>query len=206
MRLLDLFCGAGGAGMGYHQAGFDVVGVDLHPQPRYPFLFVQADALELLPDEQFLRQFDVIHASPPCQAYSNAQRIQQRPHPDLVNPCRRLLQSVGKPWIIENVMGSPLRDPIMLCGAMFNLRTYRHRIFETSFAVTAPPHPAHAARQAKMGRPVQDGEFIHIVGNFSNVKLAREVLEMPWATRDELREAIPVAYTRWIGERLREEL
>ncbi|GII91149.1 DNA cytosine methyltransferase [Sinosporangium siamense] len=199
LRLLDLFCCAGGASMGYHLAGFDVTGVDIAPQPNYPFDFCQADAIDFV--RKHGHKFDVINASPPCQAYTMAQRIRGRIHPDLIDPLRQVLQATGKPYLIENVIGAPLERPVILCGAMFGLRTYRHRGFETGGGVTvpAPPHPVHSAPTAKMGRPVQDGEFMHVVGNFSGVPLARRIMGMPWATRDELREAIPPAYTHYIG-------
>ncbi|MFF7990260.1 SAM-dependent methyltransferase [Kitasatospora xanthocidica] len=183
--------------MGYHLAGFDVTGIDTAPQPRYPFAFHQADALAYLADHG--TEFDLIHASPPCQRYTNAQKIRGNDHPDLVEPLRELLAATGRPYVIENVPGSPLLDPVELCGSMFGLRTYRHRRFETSFPVAHLHHPRHLAPNAKMGRPVRDGEFMHIVGNFSNVPLARDVMGMPWATRDGLREAIPPAYTAYIA-------
>ena len=197
LRVLDLFCCQGGAAMGYHLAGFDVTGVDLAPQPRYPFSFHQGDALAYLAAHG--AGFDLIHASPPCQRYTNAQKIRGNEHPDLVAPLRELLTALGRPYVIENVPGSPLLGPVELCGSMFGLRTYRHRLFETSFPVGALHHPRHLAPNAKMGRPVSDGEFMHIVGNFSNVPLARQVMGMPWATRDGLREAIPPAYTAHIA-------
>ncbi|MGW2397509.1 SAM-dependent methyltransferase [Kitasatospora sp. NPDC001664] len=183
--------------MGYHLAGFDVTGIDLAPQLRYPFTFQQADALTYLAHHG--TEFDLIHASPPCQRYTNAQKIRGNDHPDLVGPLRDLLISTGRPYVIENVPGSPLLDPVELCGSMFGLRTYRHRLFEASFSVPALHHPRHLAPNAKMGRPVREGEYMHIVGNFSNVPLARDVMGMPWATRDGLREAIPPAYTAHIA-------
>jgi DNA (cytosine-5)-methyltransferase 1 len=194
LRALDLFCCAGGASMGLHRAGFDVVGVDIRPQPRYPFEFHQADALEYPLDG-----FDFIWASPPCQAHTLAQRIQKNNHPDLIAPIRDRLIANGAPNTIENVPGAPLIDPVELCGAMFGLRTYRHRLFECSFHLLAPPHPPHIAPLRKMGRPVRPGEFMHIVGNFSGAALAREIMDMPWASRDELREAIPPAFSEFIG-------
>lgn len=205
--LLDLFCKEGGAGMGYYQAGFDVVGVDIEPQPRYPFAFEQDDAIQFLRRmiEPLARGCVVaIHASPPCRRYSDTQRIRGNEHPDLIGPTRVLLRAAGVPYVIENVEGArgELHDPVMLCGAMFGLRTYRHRLFETSWPLRVPAHPRHVARQAKMGRPPQPGEFIQCVGNFSNVALGREVMGMPWASRDGLREAIPAAYTRHIGAQL----
>lgn len=197
--LLDLFCKAGGAGMGYRLAGFDVVGVDRDPQPNYPFEFVQADAIEYLKENG--DRFDVIHASPPCQAYSNAAKIMKRDHPDLVDATRQAMPE--KPWIIENVEGSPLRDPIMLCGHSFGLGTYRHRLFESSVKLTAPKHRNHDKRTTKMGRPPKPGEMMHVVGNFSGVKQARIAMGIDWMTQNELREAIPPAYTHFLGLQLR---
>lgn len=199
-RLLDLYSCAGGAGYGYHLAGFDVVGVDINPQPNYPFEHHVADAVEYLLEHG--HEFDAIHASPPCQAYTNAQRIQGNTHPDLVAPTRNALEAVGRPWVIENVPGSPLRSPQVLCGAMFGLGTYRHRWFETSWPLLAPFEPPHTAPVAKMGRPPKAGEFMHVVGNFSGVVQARRAMGIDWMTRDELRESIPPAYTAHIGTQL----
>ena len=156
-RLLDLFCGAGGAAMGYHRAGFEVVGVDIKPQPRYPFEFVRADALEVLAElaagaDWFLGRdggthriaADAIHASPPCQAYSVLRRANPgAEYPDLIEPTRRLLIAAGLPWVIENVPGAPLNHSIVLCGSMFGLgadgrQLRRHRLFETSFPIMQP--------------------------------------------------------------------
>ncbi|MFD7454899.1 SAM-dependent methyltransferase [Kitasatospora sp. NPDC059827] len=189
--------------MGYYLAGYDVLGVDLTDQPRYPFAFLQADAVAFIAEHGHL--FDLGHGSPPCQRYTRCQKLQGREHPDLIAPTRAALETTGRPWVIENVeeARSELRDPVMLCGAAFGLRTYRHRLFEPGggLTITPPPHPAHTAPNAKMGRPVADREFMHVVGNFSNVPLARSeaVMGMPWATRDGLREAIPPAYTDLIG-------
>jgi DNA (cytosine-5)-methyltransferase 1 len=164
-RLLDLFCCAGGAAMGYHQAGFEVVGVDIAPQRRYPFAFIQSDALKL--DPRFLALFDAIHASPPCQAYSKAQRLRKNDHPDLIIPTRKMLEATGLPYVIENVPGSPLRSPATLCGGMFSeLKVYRHRWFETNQPLWWPAHRPHLAQQVKMGRPIRQGDFIQVVGHF----------------------------------------
>lgn len=196
--LLDGCCCQGGASRGYYDAGFDLVGVDTAPQPRYPFEFHQADILEFLADHG--GEFDFIHVSPPCQAYSTTWRLRKNEHPDLVGAVRDLLVASGKPWVIENVPGAPLINPVLLCGAMFGLRTYRHRLFEVDgFALTPQPHPRHVARTAKLGRPPREGEFLSIVGNFSGVGQGRDVMGMPWANRDGLREAIPPAYTAYIG-------
>ncbi|MBK3629822.1 DNA cytosine methyltransferase [Streptomyces sp. MBT49] len=200
-RLLDTYCCQGGAGMGYHLAGFDVTGVDNHPQPRYPFTFIQADAAA------FIREhgagFDFIHASPPCQHDSDCQRIQGNTHPDLIGPTRTALETTGRPWVIENVRGAvpKLHTPVMLCGQMFRLENYRHRYFETGggFWLDQPGHPAHLVPQAKMGRPVPPGHYGQFVGNFSGVPLARRVLGVPWMNRDGIRECIPPAYAEHIG-------
>jgi DNA (cytosine-5)-methyltransferase 1 len=207
-RMLDLFCCQGGASRGYVDAGWDVVGVDIDPQPNYPYEFVQADALQVLALAPLLR-FDAIHASPPCQGYSDAQRLMGRDHPMLIAQVREGLRASGLPYVIENVAGAKddLIDPVMLCGAMFpNLRVYRHRWFETNWPLTVPEHPAHVAPQVKMGRRPGPGEWVQAVGNFSGVAEAREAMQMPWANRDGLREAIPPAYARHVGERLRHHL
>ena len=139
MWCLDLFCCGGGAGMGYHLAGMEVVGVDIEPQPKYPFQFVQADALEYLAAHG--HEFDFIHASPPCQGYSHLTPAKNKAdHERMIPAVRELMIKTGKPWVIENVAGArkELRDPVMLCGSMFGLRTQRHSFFETSRPVTAP--------------------------------------------------------------------
>ncbi|WP_438314503.1 SAM-dependent methyltransferase [Streptomyces sp. HUAS TT3] len=202
LRVLDVYCCQGGAGQGYADAGFDVTGVDITPQPRYPLAFHQGDAID------FIRAhgagFDFIHASPPCQHYSRTQKIRHRTHPDLIAPTRAALEATGRPWVIENVeeARTELRNPVVLCAAAFGMRTYRHRLFETGggFTLTPPPHPAHTAPLTKMGRPRRPGEFAHYVGNFSGVQDARDDMRVPWMNRDGIRECIPPAYTRWIGE------
>ncbi|MGW0930671.1 SAM-dependent methyltransferase [Streptomyces sp. NPDC002644] len=201
-RLLDLFCCQGGASAGYVAAGFEVVGVDINPQPRYPFKFLQCDAIDFVANHGI--EFDAIAASPPCQAHTNAQKIQKNVHVDLIPRTRHFLNQTGRPWVIENVVGAPLRNPQMLCGEMFGLETYRHRLFETGggFTFQAPEHPEHKAKTTKMGRPVKPGEYMHIVGNFTGVDKAREIMGMPWATREGLREAIPPIYTEYIGTQL----
>lgn len=203
-RLLDLFCCQGGASMGYFAAGFEVVGVDVDPQPRYPFEFHQADALKWALEHH--EEFDAFHASPPCQAWSNAQKIQGNDHEDFITATRSLFELIGKPWVIENVPGAPLRDPIVLCGSMFGLATYRHRLFESNLPIYAPEHFEHVAKTTKMGRSPKPDEFMHVVGNFSGVARAREVMGMPWASRDGLREAIPPAYAEHIGWQFRGQL
>jgi DNA (cytosine-5)-methyltransferase 1 len=205
--ILDLFCCQGGAGMGYWRAGFDVIGVDINPQPHYPFEFTQGDALDVLrrmrPDGPVV----AIHASPPCQAKTKAQKIQKREHPRLIAPTRDLLLEIGLPYVIENVVpdgddDDPLLDPAMLCGSMFSLGTYRHRLFETNFPLAVPGHPEHELKTTKMGRRPKPGEMMHVVGNFSGVEQARKAMGIDWMTRDGLRESIPPAYTEYIGKQL----
>jgi DNA (cytosine-5)-methyltransferase 1 len=200
-RLLDLFCCQGGAAKGYADAGFDVTGVDLAPQPRYPYRFAQADAIAFVLEHG--AAFDFIHASPPCQHDSDCQRIQGNTHPDLIAPTRAVLEATGRPWVMENVGGAvpKLREPVMLCGQMFRLANYRHRFFEAGggFTLAQPDHPAHLVPQAKMGRPVPPGHYGQFVGNFSGVPLARRVLGVPWMNRDGIRECIPPAYAEHIG-------
>ncbi len=199
MKLLDLFCGAGGASMGYHQAGIDhIVGVDSARKRRYPFTFIQADALDYL--KEFGSHFDIIHASPPCQAYAATKFLHTTVHPEYIEELRELLMSIGKPYIIENVVGAPLHNPLLLCGTMFDLRVYRHRLFETSFSVDMPEHPPHIARATSMGRGPKEAEFITVVGHFSGVQQARAAMGISWMSRDELAQAIPPAYTKYIGQ------
>lgn len=148
-RLLDLFCCQGGASVGYEAAGFEVVGVDIDPQPRYPLEFHQGDALKWTLEHH--EEFDAFHASPPCQAHSNAQKIQGNEHEDFIVATRSLFQLIGKPWVIENVPGAPLRDPIVLCGPMFGLRTYRHRLVRVQRADVRPPPPAARSQDDQDG-------------------------------------------------------
>jgi DNA (cytosine-5)-methyltransferase 1 len=195
--LLDLFCCQGGASAGYVAAGFRVIGVDIDPQPRYPYDFVQGDALAVL--DLLGDQVDAVHASPPCQGYSNAQRIMGREHPMLIDAVREKLEALGKPYVIENVPGAPLKAPIELCGDMFGLRTYRHRLFESNAGLVAPAHRPHPVQQIKMGRPLRVGDYYQAVGNFSNVPYVRADMGVPWMSRDGIRESIPPAYASFVG-------
>lgn len=195
-RLLDLFCGAGGASMGYYRAGFEVVGVDKEPMPNYPFEFHRGDALSYPLDG-----FDAIAASPPCQAYSTLNRFNGVEYPDLYEPTRERLEAAGVPWVIENVIGAPYRSGVVLCGSMFGLRVRRHRNFETSFLVF-PPACDHAAQ----GRPTGvygHGQFYWENGEkqWRNVPRAEaeEAMGIDWMSRAELSEAIPPAFTEFIG-------
>lgn len=204
-KLLDLFCGAGGCAKGYHDAGFEVIGVDLNPQPRFPYEFHQADALEYL-DTADLSQFAVIHASPPCQHYTlmlNNNQSRKDDHPDLIDIIRDRLLASGKPYIIENVVGSPVRNPIMLCGAMFGLRVYRHRLFESNIYLYQPQHPRHKLKAAHAGTTPKKDEFYCPIGHFADMKGSKLAMGIDWeVTKPELAQAIPPAYTRYIGQQL----
>lgn len=216
-RLLDLFCCAGGAAMGYHEAGFDVVGVDINPQPRYPFEFIQHDVMTL--DDDFLRQFDVVHASPPCQGYSDMRYAPgAKGAPRLIGAVRDKLIKSGKPYVIENVVGarSEMCAPIMLCGSSFGLMSHgcelrRHRLFESNYLLvgkkcehsTKPVvgiYGGHARiRSAKHG-----GRKTRDPWPMGHKPVAQEVMGMDWATLAEMSEAIPPTYTKFIGEQLLE--
>jgi DNA (cytosine-5)-methyltransferase 1 len=190
--------------MGYYRAGFDVVGVDNKPQPRYPFTFIQGDALAYLAGNG--GGFDAIHASPPCQAFSKAQVIMGREHPDLVTPLRPLLDEIGRPYVIENVPRAPLVDPVTLCGSMFGLDTKRHRLFESSVPLTGLPDCNHVWRD---GRPV--GVYGHTGGKSTGITSGnhgfllddwKRAMDIDWMSRDELAQAIPPAYTEFVGRQL----
>lgn len=220
LRLLDLFCKAGGCSVGYHRAGFEVEGVDIEPQPNYPYAFHQMDALEFL-RTQDLSRFDVIHASPPCQKFSKIQSLgiarngSYKEHPDLITPTRELLLEIGKPYVIENVIGAPLNNPVVLCGSMFKgLRVYRHRQFESNMTLYAPEHKPHNDQTPSAGNGVSPKGFISICGS-GGVKgmNAQEIIEywsiamgIDWMTRKEMAQAIPPAFTEWIGRQLAMQL
>jgi DNA (cytosine-5)-methyltransferase 1 len=204
-KLLDLFCKAGGAGMGYHRAGFEITGVDIEPQPRYPFAFVQADALEYVAAHG--HEYDVIHASPPCQRYTMAQNAAKNAdaHPDLVAPVRELLITTGKPYIIENVVGAPLNDPAMLCGLSFGLKVRRHRLFETNFFFLTPPCQCRNQDYFVIfGHEVRNRRHGEKAGKKNKIAEGRKAMGIDWMTRGELSEAIPPAYTEYIGRQLLE--
>ena len=194
-RALDLFCCGGGAAYGLHLAGDDVTGVDLAPQPRFPFTFRQADALTFPLDG-----YDLIWASPPCQGYTAARHLRGRDHPMLIGPVRERLAASGIPYVIENVEGAPLTDPVTLCGTMFGLKTYRHRLFEASFPLDQPAHQPHTGLlTSDIGRPPLPGDYITAVGHFSGADYGRAALGIWWMTVNELRESIPPAYSAMIG-------
>jgi len=198
VRCLDLFCCAGGAGEGYRRAGFDVTGVDIETQPKNPHRFIQADALEFLREHG--HEYDFIHASPPCQQYTKAGkqwRKEGRVYPDLIAETRGALILSGKPWVIENVPGAPLINPILLNGSCFGIRVHRPRLFEASFALPQPAVPP--MKPVKMGRPIKEGDIVQPVGHFSGVRYAATEMGLKWMGQMELAQAIPPAYTEWIA-------
>lgn len=228
-RLLDLFCGAGGAARGYQLAGFDVTGIDQRPQPRYAGdRFLQADALEYL--RAHGREYDALHASPPCQAFTQLSARHRGKggradsHPDLLTPCRELLAGRAQPWVIENVVGARrlMRPTLILHGGMFGLGVHRPRLFEANVLLLAPkaprvPEPIGVYGSRPDGRPLFRNSGPFTIGpdgrkryqNQSPIRCARSLGEasqamgIDWMTWDEIREAIPPAYTRLIGEQLR---
>lgn len=210
--LLDLCCCQGGASKGYVDAGFDVIGVDIDPQPRYPYTFIQGDALRLLADKGFTRQFAAVHASFPCQHYLEGTLATVRATADLVTPGRVLLNATGLPWVMENVMRSPLdrKRSIVLCANSFGLRTYRHRLFEPSpgWGVTAPEHLPHLKPVANSRRRERWNAGTHhasITGDVGTY-VGPSAMGIDWMTGNGLSQAIPPAYTSWVGKQLMEVL
>jgi DNA (cytosine-5)-methyltransferase 1 len=210
-RMLDLFCKAGGASVGYARAGFEVVGVDIKKQKRYPFEFIQADALEVMQDLDFLRSFDVLAGSPPCQTHSITQHLRNAQGKstdkvDLIPETRAAFIESGLPYVIENVPGAPLKDALILCGSSFGLKVRRHRLFESTIPLTGLP-----CDHKGQGRPVgiygsmrdnipQGGRTAH------SIEEAREAMGIDWMLWGDLVEAIPPAYTEHIGRQLLEAL
>lgn len=228
-KALDLFCCAGGAGVGYQRAGFDIYAVDLSAQPNNPFPFHQGDALEVLRvllaggfiafthrdgtvERLRLSDFAVIHASPPCQGYTALKAVHGNEWPLLIEPVRELLEQTGLPYIIENVQGAPVRRDLTLCGEMFGLRVLRHRFFELGgWEAVKPAHIPHRGRVAgwRHGK-FYDGPYFAVYGNGGgkgSVEQWQDALGIDWTSdRHELAEAIPPAYTQFIGGQLIEWL
>jgi DNA (cytosine-5)-methyltransferase 1 len=218
--VLDTFCCAGGMGMGYYLAGFEVVGVDIEPQPNYPFPLVQGDAIEYI--RAHGAEYDLIHGSPPCQAYTPLNAYNHKVYPDLIAPTREAMLSTGQPYVIENVEAAApeLKDPALLCGPMFDLRVYRHRLFETNWPLAAPAHASHAALCSRNGYvPTLERPFMTITGGKHSKawqRAAADAMGMPWLrvpdggdTKKAIREvceAIPPAYAEWIGRQAAEHV
>jgi DNA (cytosine-5)-methyltransferase 1 len=210
LRLLDLFCCEGGAGTGYARAGFDVTGVDIVAKPRNPHPVIVADAIEYA--REHAHEYDAIHASPPCQSYSRSFKHMATPQPMLIDAVREILKASGKPWVIENVVGAPLandsdlfgRHGVELCGTMFGLRIYRHRIFETNFPLPLPPAPCDHTKRAL--NPFNDEGWHRIREEYGDEHTPEKVwrLEMgvPWMGKEGAREAVPPCFTEWIGREL----
>jgi len=218
MKALDLFCGAGGAAMGLHRAGFkEIVGIDINPQPDYPFEFIRGDALNGI----LVQDFDLIWASPPCQRFTTATFHCRSRYPDLIRPTREYLEKSGKPFIIENVPQAPIRKDLILCGVMFGLRVYRHRHFEIhGFRVEQPRHPQHLRKvydggmvcvvdakpittygSNKLKRRMLREKLKKIRGKVDYLKLYQEVMEMQWVQDPAMiSEAVPPAYSEYIGK------
>jgi len=215
-RLLDLGCGGGGAAQGYAQAGFEVVGVDIEPQPNFPYEFHQADMFDYL--SAHWQEFDVIHASPPCQGYSKTRNIRKgwrrKEHVLLIGALQSALGLTFKPYVIENVPGAPLRNPIFLTGYMFGLKVIRKRMFEIyggpahpDFRLPVPPELDKTGRCAPRGE-YDRGQYglISVAGHNFDPVFASRAMDIYWMTRDELAQAVPPAYTKYIGQRLIELL
>lgn len=209
MRGLDLFCGAGGASMGLHRAGFEMTGIDIKPQPRYPFAFIQGDALEA-----DLTGYDFIWASPPCQGYSALKGLVTEIRPKLIPQVRAMLKAAGVTYCIENVVGSDLVNPIRLCGSSFGLGVWRHRLFEMSDPPLFVPECQHSDCPEPIdvtgtGGPFK-GKRKKGGGGSSrkpnNLAHAQEVMGIDWMRRRELSEAIPPAFSEFIGRHVIETL
>ncbi len=201
-RLLDLFCCAGGAAVGYHAAGFEVVGVDVEIQPDYPFEFHRADALTFPLDG-----FDAIHASPPCQSFTAYRRKGHGVgdgYPDLIEPVRARLERSGLPYVIENVAGAPLRDAVMLCGSSFGLDVRRHRYFESNVPLESPP--CDHSWQTPRFPPATNRTNLRCTVEVGVWRIPLEVQQramgIDWMPLRKLSEAIPPAYTEHIGRQL----
>lgn len=209
LRLLDLFCGAGGAAVGYHRAGFEVIGIDINPQPHYPFAFIRAEGnwqRSWLKPWQ-VRGYAAIHASPPCQKFTAYRRRGGGVgdgYPDLIEEMRQILITTGLPYVLENVPGSPVQPTVQLCGSSFGLDVRRHRWFETNVPMMSPPcahglqrprFPA-ATNRVNLRRTVEVGVWR------IPLKVQQRAMGIDWMTLEELSEAIPPAYTEYIGAQL----
>ena len=222
MKLLDLFCCEGGAAQGYADAGFEVTGVDLQGKyaKRYPFRFIQGDAIEYLKNHG--HEYDVIHASPPCQAYSVTKNAHGKKHPKLIELVREVLDVIGKPYVIENVVGAPLLNPILLCGRMFNLSAIdddgqmlvldRHRLFETNLPIKPLEHLPHDRKLQVAGsyggarRDKVEAKLIRKGGYVPSKAVQEKLLGIDWMTQYGLFQSIPPVYTEWLGKEIRDAI
>lgn len=199
LRILDLFCCGGGAGVGYARAGFLVTGVDIEPQPNYPFEFWCMDALSL--NYEQLALFDVIHASPPCQQYSCSTALARKRgkvYPDLYHETKRMLVASGKPHIIENVQGSPIRGGLGLCGTMFGLGVFRHRLFESNIPLKSPEKRCSCSRER-----IDKHHYFTVAGNDATKAQGLPAMGIDWEmTKHQMNQAIPPCYTEFIGRQI----
>lgn len=215
LKLLDLFCGAGGCSMGYFRAGFIVHGIDLQEQRNYPFRFFKSDWLSFL--EKNFSFYDVIHASPPCQHYSVTKSLHNWVYPDLIEKVRASLIETGKPYVIENVPGSPLLNAITLRGNMFDLKVKRDRLFESNLPLVAPPLIKMTGTTGSLwssdrSEPNQrnpslargECDYITVAGKSFLVKEGRLAMRIKWMNQKELAQAIPPAYTEYLGKQILE--
>jgi DNA (cytosine-5)-methyltransferase 1 len=217
MKILDLYCKAGGASKGYADAGFEVVGIDIKKQKRYPFTFIQADCLEILQDLDYLRTFDVIAASPPCQTHSRTKHLRDAQGGtttkiDLIPQTREALIASGKPYVIENVPGAPLIKPVQFCGSSFGLKVRRHRLFESNLELTGsvckhkeqgkPIGVYGAMNDTAQGLDKTTGKYVIGGSTAKTIEQAREAMGIDWMIWGELVEAIPPVYTHTIGKQL----
>jgi DNA (cytosine-5)-methyltransferase 1 len=210
MKILDLFCGGGGASVGYARAGFTVIGVDMVRKKNYPYEFIKGDAMEILKDLDFLNQFDVIHASPPCQFYTvagNLMRAQGNTtsKPDLLDPVRQALIAWGGKYIIENVVGAPMGG-VTLCGSSFGLKVRRHRKFESNMELTSLE-----CRHKEQGRPVgvygsMNDEIPKGGRTAKTLKEGQDAMGIDWLGWNSLKESIPPIYTEHLGLQIMEQL
>lgn len=211
LKLLDLYCGGGGCSVGYERAGYAVTGVDIVRPRYYPerFKFIQADALQVLDDLDFCRSFDLIHASPVCKAYSVANHINGNKHPEDIPVVREKLKVTGIPYVIENVPGAPLKNYVELCGSMFGLRVIRHRLFECWPEIWFPPYTCNCIGITGSHRGIssfQNGAMnITVAGNNYRTQEGRQAMGINWiGNKKELSQAIPPAYTEWVGGKMKE--
>lgn len=206
-RLADLCCGGGGASKGLDRAGFDVVGFDIEPQPRYPFEFHQQDVMDV-----DLSGFQAVWASPPCKIFSNANQSKAASSSgDLITPVRQKIKDAGHPYIIENVPGAPLENHITLCGQSFNLQLLRHRWFESNCLLWGPQCPGHYDVRTGLGPRfrgwssfARGANVITVVGNHYNFKDGKIAMGIDWMGKKELTQAVPPAYSEHLGRQLLE--
>ncbi|MBD2039243.1 DNA cytosine methyltransferase [Microcoleus sp. FACHB-672] len=211
LKILDLFCGAGGAAAGYFQgfseAGFsvDITGVDINHQPRYPFNCCQGDALEFF--DRHGHEFNFLHASPPCQKHSVLKAVAGKEYPCFIEATRGRFKASGKPYCIENVVGAPLEFPITLCGLNFGIPMHGHRLFECRPIILSPPRCQTNLKTQKCGRKPEETRLLaRPAGHFAGLAIYRQAMGVPWMSQSEIAQCIPPAFTRWIAGQMLNQL